>query len=139
MSEQASKVLIDLLEKASNGVDSAVAFSQAQIPEVISQLLAWKMAMGIIWFAFGLATIAFAVFIPVWAGRQRRKGALWTYYDGDARFNLSSISYDFIRTPFPLGLLFIGVLISVVSLNFWLKILIAPKLYLIEYAALLIK
>lgn len=106
MSEQASKVLIDLLEKASSGIDSAVAFSQAQIPEVISQLLAWKMAMGIIWFAFGLATIASAVFIPLWAGRQRRKGALWTYYNGDARFNLSSISYDFIRTPFPLGLLF---------------------------------
>ncbi|WP_228724015.1 hypothetical protein [Raoultella ornithinolytica] len=43
MNEQANKILVDLLKKASDGIDAAVSFSQAQIPDVISQLMTWKM------------------------------------------------------------------------------------------------
>lgn len=41
MEEQANKILVELLQKASNGIDAAVSFSQAQIPDVIHQLLMW--------------------------------------------------------------------------------------------------
>lgn len=39
MNEQANKILVELLQKAANGIDAAVSFSQAQIPEVVHQLL----------------------------------------------------------------------------------------------------
>jgi hypothetical protein len=42
MNEQANKILVELLQKAANGIDAAVSFSQAQIPEVVHQLLVWK-------------------------------------------------------------------------------------------------
>ena len=44
MNEQANKILIDLLQKAANGVDAAMSFSQAQVPDIIRQLMVWKAA-----------------------------------------------------------------------------------------------
>ncbi|OSL33845.1 hypothetical protein [Escherichia albertii] len=46
MEEQANKILIELLQKASNGIDAAVSFSQAQIPDVVHQLLLWNMLIA---------------------------------------------------------------------------------------------
>ncbi len=43
MEEQANKILVELLQKASNGIDAAVSFSQAQIPDVVHQLLLWNI------------------------------------------------------------------------------------------------
>ncbi len=48
MNEQANKILADLLQKASNGIDAAVSFSQAQIPDVIHQLLVWNFTFSLI-------------------------------------------------------------------------------------------
>ncbi|HBY9737808.1 TPA: hypothetical protein MJA81_23810 [Klebsiella pneumoniae] len=44
MNEQANKILIDLLQRAASGVDAAVSFSQAQVPDIIRQLMVWKAA-----------------------------------------------------------------------------------------------
>lgn len=48
MEEQANKILVELLQKASNGIDAAVSFSQAQIPDVVHQLLLWNMVDSLI-------------------------------------------------------------------------------------------
>ena len=48
MQEEANKILVDLLKKASDGIDSAIAFSQAQIPDVVHQLLVWNMVDSLI-------------------------------------------------------------------------------------------
>ncbi|EJD6500649.1 hypothetical protein M0L11_RS16370 [Providencia rettgeri] len=139
MSEQVSKALTDLLEKASNGIDSTVAFSHANLPEVIHQLLAWKMTMGVIWSVVGVVLIALAIFMPTWAKRAKSNGAIWTYHDGEKKYNINSTMYDFSRTIFPALILFFGAVIAIDGFSMWLKILLAPKLYLIEYAASLIK
>ncbi|HGN1932012.1 hypothetical protein [Providencia rettgeri] len=139
MNEQVSKALTDLLEKASNGIDSTVAFSHANLPEVIHQLLAWKMTMGIILSVVGVVLIALAILMPIWAKRAKSNGAIWTYYRGDTGFDISSVMYDFSRTIFPVLILFFGAVIAIGGFSMWLKILLAPKLYLIEYAASLIK
>ncbi|MEX5854780.1 hypothetical protein AB6H27_19970 [Providencia huaxiensis] len=139
MNEQVSKALTDLLEKASNGIDSTVAFSYDNLPEVIHQLLAWKMTMGIIWSVVGAVLIVLAIFMPVWAKRAKSNGAIWTYYDGEKKYNINSTMYDFSRTIFPALILFFGAVIAIGGFSMWLKILLAPKLYLIEYAASLIK
>jgi hypothetical protein len=61
MREEAMKILLDLVKKASQGIDSAVSFSQAQIPDVISQLLIWNFIQSVIFNAIALALIVACV------------------------------------------------------------------------------
>ncbi|MFK9827768.1 hypothetical protein ACJENK_24655, partial [Escherichia coli] len=57
MNEQANKVLSELLQKASNGVDAAVSFSQAQVPDVIHQLLIWNAVSSLMFQAVAILTV----------------------------------------------------------------------------------
>ncbi len=57
MEEQANKILVELLQKASNGIDAAVSFSQAQIPDVVHQLLLWNMVDSLIKTLMAILTI----------------------------------------------------------------------------------
>ena len=57
MEEQANKILVELLQKASNGIDAAVSFSQAQIPDVVHQLLLWNMVDSLIKTLIAILTI----------------------------------------------------------------------------------
>ncbi|QLR51848.1 hypothetical protein HV344_06765 [Citrobacter freundii] len=128
MNEQANKILADLLQKASNGIDSAVSFSQAQIPDVVHQLLLWNAASSALFQAFILVFLSFYAWSSVKAIKNVANGhlddagdticILWAIFGGVA------------------GL----ILFICFWFNFdWLKIWIAPKLYLIEYAASLVK
>ncbi|HEJ9413567.1 TPA: hypothetical protein SMM66_002189 [Proteus mirabilis] len=150
MNEQVSRALTDLLEKASDGIDSTVAFSQVNLPEVIHQLLTWKMTMGVIWSVVGVVLIALAIFMPIWAKKAKSNGAIWakkaksngaiwTYHAGEINYNINSVMYDLFRAILPVPILFLGVVIFIGGFSMWLKILLAPKLYLIEYTASLIK
>ncbi|WP_274371764.1 hypothetical protein [Morganella morganii] len=138
MNEQAEKVLVDLLKKASDGIDSAVAFSQAQLPDVVAQLLTWNFASSLIYFSLGISIFLTGILFPFVAMRQRAKGCLWTKYEFNSRSTCTSDLYDFSIVSVPISLIPVGLLMSLLS-NTWLKILLAPKLYLIEYAASLIK
>lgn len=57
MEEQANKILVELLKKASNGIDAAVSFSQAHIPDVVHQLLLWNMVDSLIKTLIAILTI----------------------------------------------------------------------------------
>ena len=57
MEEQANKILVELLQKASNGIDAAVSFSQAQIPDVVHQLLLWNRVDSLIKTLMAILTI----------------------------------------------------------------------------------
>lgn len=128
MNDQANKILIEMLKKASDGIDAAVSFSQAQIPDVVHQLLVWNAVSSVL---FQLVAIVF-VFVYVTTGVRCLKG-LETRKWSDAAEGLSIIW------------LIVGGLASVILFfafifNFdWLKIWLAPKLYLLEYAASLVK
>ncbi|RRA27540.1 hypothetical protein C3O70_18315 [Cronobacter sakazakii] len=160
MNEQANKILVDLLQKASNGIDAAVSFSQAQIPDVINQLLLWKAASSFLVFFIGLCLICFGPkFIARYYKRAKswhenavkkaqddfEQGKSWTRYSPGS--SVTSVSFDSITGPglaitLVAGLssivLFVIALAAVTELD-WLKIWLAPKLYLIEYAASLVK
>lgn len=127
MNEQANKILADLLQKASNGIDAAVSFSQSQIPDVIHQLLLWNFAVSIIFSFFGAA-----LFVAAQYGTWRGIKYLRKEWAGD----------DFIQHPEAIFLLMLW-LITLLPLGWlnltWLKIWLAPKLYIIEYAAHLVK
>ncbi|HGH4643582.1 TPA: hypothetical protein ACJIWE_000707 [Enterobacter roggenkampii] len=141
MNEQANKILVDLLQKASNGIDAAVSFSQAQIPDVIHQLLVWNFASSICAQVFGLLVVIACPF-PTKAilsryAKAKVKDETWVI---DQSFDYTkSMSFSaFCALVMCAVAFFVGVLM--VATNFdWLKIWLAPKLYLIEYAASLVK
>ena len=139
MNEQANKILADMLQKASNGIDAAVSFSQAQVPDIIHQLLVWSSVQSAICQAFGLLFLIGAMKLPGFARRARKNGEKWTAHDerpNDGWF-IPSSSYDACTKVFPIVGSFLGILM--IAFNFdWLKIWLAPKLYLIEYAASLV-
>ncbi|WP_414127377.1 hypothetical protein [Escherichia albertii] len=140
MEEQANKILIELLQKASNGIDAAVSFSQAQIPDVVHQLLIWSFVHSALFQVTGLLLLIAAMKLPSFARTARNNGERWTSFDGcpsDGYF-ISSFYYDICTVFAPIFGSIIGVLI--IAFNFeWLKIWLAPKLFLIEYAASLVK
>lgn len=135
MDEKANKILVELLQKASDGIDSAVSFSQAQIPEVVHQLLVWNAVSSALLQLLGIAMVAGAFLALSHALRCRKRGDEWTrFMPGSSR---ASIAYDLCFPAFIVSSA-LGVIIAICSFD-WLKIWLAPKLYLLEYAASLIK
>ncbi|MFA1238712.1 hypothetical protein ACCC84_10315 [Serratia odorifera] len=126
MNEQANKVLAEMLQKASSGLDAAVSFSQAQIPDVVHQLLVWNAVSSALFQVFALAVfIGYLLTI---------KKASLVAGDFRNKFDVAASVYLAVGgvAAFSMFIAFWG--------NFdWLKIWLAPKLYLIEYAAGLMK
>lgn len=160
MNEQANKILVDLLQKAGDGIDAAVSFSQAQIPDVVNQLLIWKAVSSFLSFSIGMALIFIGPKLIIRfykmaksshaaaidnAKKDYEEGKPWTRYSPGS--SVTSVTFDSINgsgwaITLIAGIAFIVLFIT--SLAFvtefdWLKIWLAPKLYLLEYTASLIK
>jgi len=118
-----NEALQAILEKTLTGIDASVSFLSAQLPDVIQQLLWWKFTEHLTYFIIGLLIIIGYVVGVVKVYRR--------VYDEEYKAMVALTS------------LFFGVLVSLLCvciLNLtWLQILIAPKVYLIEYAASLVK
>lgn len=149
MNEQANKILIELLQKAANGIDAAVSFSQAQIPDVVHQLLVWNMTHSLIMTVIAISTIPLVVWLvkrqcrKVEIGKFGNEGYSWD--KGNPKYSPTMVwdskgELSFLIVPGVAVLLFWGLwVIAIVTKMTWLKIWLAPKLYLLEYAASLIK
>ncbi len=149
MEEQANKILVELLQKAVNGIDAAVSFSQAQIPDVIHQLLVWNMTYSLIMTIVSVSTFPVVFWFVkrqckrVEVGKFENEGYSWDR--GNPKYSPTMIwdskgDISFFVAPLAV-ILFAWVtwVIAVVAKMTWLKIWLAPKLYLLEYAASLIK
>ena len=44
MNEQLQNALVDLITKVTSGMDTATAFLAGELPDVVQQLLRWKLA-----------------------------------------------------------------------------------------------
>lgn len=162
MQEEAQKILVDLLKGAAKGIDAAVSFSQAQIPDVIQQLLLWNLIysvilnvvailliIGYLWVAWKGVKKGIDCFIPLtpdqlehnrnetWEHKRFRREE-WTEGSGFLRDK-----NDVIDGGSVVVIMVVGIAVTVVSACMinadWLKIWLAPKLYLLEYAASLMK
>ena len=132
MQEEANKILVDLLKKASDGIDSAIAFSQAQIPDVVHQLLVWNMVDSLIKTLIAISTIPLVFwFMKKQYQKVEYKPTMIWESNGEISFLILPLAAVFV--------LWVSFIIAVVTNMTWLKIWLAPKLYLIEYAASLIK
>lgn len=159
--EKASDMLLNMVNVTIQTMSDVVEFGKQQIPEVIHQLLMWKAVESFIGFAVNLTFVIVGILLitrwgsyvgkimadrRVKARQDFEEGAAWTRYSYGS--SCTSTAYDFVMN----GSIFIrwiivgiGVIILMSSLQNlsqaldWLKIIIAPKVYLIEYAAELVK
>lgn len=149
MQEEANKILVDLLKKASDGIDSAIAFSQAQIPDVVHQLLVWNMVDSLIKTLIAISTIPLVFWFMKKQYQKVEIGIFdnegWSWEKGNPKYKPTMIwesngEISFLILPLAaVFVLWVSFIIAVVTNMTWLKIWLAPKLYLIEYAASLIK
>lgn len=159
--DRATNMLLDMVNVTVKTMGDVVDFGKQQIPEVVHQLLMWNAVQSFMSFALsGVFFILGVLMMTRWFKRlgkhcaDKRAQALIDYEEGKTwtRFSSGSSStssaYDFY-----MGLswlpkwvfLFLGAIITMGALKDmmgemdWLKIIIAPKVYLIEYAAQLVK
>jgi hypothetical protein len=132
MMEELNTALATLIEQATTGIDASVSFLQAELPDVIYQLLLWHGVKSFIFFAIGLSIWCLWGGALLWRRsfvNKERNGADWDNDDIGDFVGISTIS----------GLLvFFVTAIGFLNLT-WLQIWIAPKVWLLEYAANLVK
>ena len=138
---------IDAAESVAGGISEAsgdaAAFLAAEIPDVIQQLLVWHAIESLIWFLPGLLLIAAPWFV-YWRLGGRGKPAEPKY--GEARYEETfTHGYDGrvsgeAAAIFALlsGVTTLAGLALILGNLEWLQILVAPKLYLLEYARVLV-
>jgi hypothetical protein len=136
MNDQLQQALAQILGKTMNAVESGAAFLQAELPEVVSQLLMWKLVESIVVAVSMLLLVAGAArFVYLAATAQDRKkpwreqhsrGDFWTAFAG-------------IGTVISVVVLLVCVPLMIMHAMNAIQIAVAPKVYLIEYAARLAK
>lgn len=140
MNEQLQTALAEMIGKANAGIDAGTSFLQAQLPDVIQQLLVWKLAQNVLMAAFmllaiwGLVNLLLVIHRADSVGLWRREPA-YSWEKDTAP--MSSIAYmaAFVSLLAIALMSFAAVTRLLTAVQLWL----APKVYLIEYAASLTK
>ena len=137
--------LVDIIQQVSGGVKQGVSFLQQEIPDVIKQLLMWKMVSALVCAAFGIGVVVVSITLlfkvlkkpqPIDPDNPRLRGnyPLSFCYDEDGDSHPGIVFIPMVL----LGLIVFG-LVMASSVMTALQIYIAPKVWLIEYAASLVK
>ena len=130
MNEQLQKVLADIITRVTSGADAAIQFGKEQIPEVLKQLLVWNFTYSLLIWVLSLSII---VGYLLW---MSIKWKWWMHNKATTSISTDNL-YSIITFIWSI-LAFISLIMFFSNLD-WLKIWVAPKLYLLEYAASLIK
>lgn len=143
MNKPLEDALLQIIQSTTTSMTTAVDFLSAQIPDVIYQLLLWNtiyyslqcvcgVAIGIFtikWtyqiFAIGRTTKTTASALQSFVGSYNHRG----------EFEEFGPSIILVAVGLPVMALISGAFTNIT----WLQILIAPKIWLIEYAAHLVK
>ena len=135
MNEQLQAALAEIITKVSNGADSAVAFLSGQLPDVVQQLLMWKLVANCAEGVIALLVLAGAAkFFMAFKkgydlGCETEKGNF--FHDGSSFSPITT--HAMIIALFIGGAVFISSFVFVESLFHVTQICFAPKVYLIEY------
>ena len=132
MNEQLQNALSGLLTKTMEGVETASTFLVAELPDVVYQLLLWYGVRSIVETVLAISCVLFYI---------KLEKKLYPFIK-----DACDDSYD-PNFVFGFGYLCIGsiprVILLIVAYKHmsldWLQIWIAPKIWLLEYSATLIK
>ncbi len=143
MNEQLQQALAAILNKTMAGVETGASFLQAELPDVIQQLLAWKLYSSIAYGAVGALMLAGVVVLLIKSIKKEQV----TAGGGEYRNTKPTLVWDCDGDVHP-GVLILGT-IAVIGAIFGIaliaelmtamQIAVAPKIFLIEYAASLAK
>lgn len=146
MNNNLEQAVAGLIEKAIAGMDTATSFLSAEIPDVISQLLLWYGIYYFIVFLFSITLIVVPLCVLIKkcgvgavvdesnSGRYGNRVPTWTHDDdGDFVDKGIGVVLSIVVT------VIIGFLILFHNQLDFLKVWIAPKVWLIEYGADLVK
>lgn len=126
MNETLQNAVAEILERTINGIDSSVAFMQAELPDVISQLLMWYGVKSAV-----LTIAGVLILIGMLAADRAAFRHLLENYDTDELLLLWGLMGSIARFLY---------LVPIYMINLeWLQIWIAPKIWLMEYAASIVK
>lgn len=140
MNEQLQTALAEILSRATSGIDAGAQFLSAQLPDVIRQLLVWKLAQNALMIPFlclgiwGLVKLLLAIHRAKDIGLWRRQPE-WSWEKGT--MPMTAIAY-----VAAVASMLVGAALAVKTVNHLFtaaQIWLAPKIYLIEYAASLAK
>ncbi|MBO5392241.1 MAG: hypothetical protein J6A65_10660 [Pseudomonas sp.] len=131
MNEQLQQALASILGKTMQGVEAGVSFLSTEIPDVIHQLLVLKMAQSVVGAVLLVATIS----AYLWSLKFATK---WFKAERDKSYG-SAEAPVIIWTALGALFFFIPLFELYKRISDILQIWLAPKIYLIEYAASLAK
>jgi len=122
MDKELLEQILPIVEKTKEGILKGVEVAQEQMPELINQIYAWRFTISLLGFLLGLLLIIATFIIPIILYKKLKVAE-------EEGCGLVFLGYMLI-VPFTA--------ICVENLD-WLKILTAPKLFLVEYISNLIK
>lgn len=139
MNEQLQQALAAMLNKTVSGVEAGAAFLQSEIPDVIQQLLMWKLASSVFEFFVWLivSVLIFTFLKSKWVGRGEVADAKYSSYSETfTHDSTGSVGGQVVPTAFVLFIASMSCFFGMwFSLSTAIQIWLAPKIYLIEYAA----
>ncbi len=134
MNEQLQNSVVEILNRAISGIDSSVAFMQAELPDVINQLLMWYgLKNSIVGLIGGL--ILYLCYKSIKKPEKGCTNWMWDWCQVESIHKESSNAWFAIFIIFPI--FFGSVMLS--HLMDTIQIWIAPKIWLMEYAASIVK
>ena len=127
MNEQLQGAVAKILERAISGIDSSVEFMQAELPDVIEQLLLWYGVKGLTECLIGMALFIIMIKIDLHAFKKMKDSS---HFDSVEMLLFNGVCGSLLRCVYfyPISLMNIE----------WLQIWVAPKIWLMEYAAKLV-
>jgi hypothetical protein len=122
MKEEIMKQLTPILENTKDSILKAADILKEQVPQVVNEIYCWEFVVSLIGFIIGIVLL-----IVTYLGIR---AAIRYYKTNNECVGPEAMLFCF---PIIIGIIFICDGIS------WIKILVAPKLFLIEYVSDLIK
>ncbi len=123
MNENLNEAVAALINKALSGVETSVSFLQAETPLLIQELLIWTLVSS----SVGLVIATIFLYLAF-------KGWLLARKSWDARDDNMP---GWVIGTMTFGI--VGVMMFIINTLIILKVLVAPKIWLLEYAASLVK
>lgn len=127
--DQMQLAVANIINKVAAGAEAATEFVIAETPDVIQQLLMWNMVERFLCFIIGVLILCSMIigFSKCVIPTLKEK---WAYDEGEA-FIIAAVAAIGSVVPAIVGC-------ALINLD-WLKIWIAPKVWLLEYASQLVK
>lgn len=130
--QKLQEAVSSLIQHSLEMFDKGASFLSEEIPEVVHQLLYWEFTRNIITTIIGIALLGILFYLIITSNKRIIEYRKSNRYDDGFSYLMFFFVSIFGGIP---AILFC---ISLINLT-WLKILIAPKIFLIEYAASFLK